>query len=112
VAGVLGLKVVFPATARDAKGLLAAALAGNDPVIFFESQRLYDVPETVLPRGSVGVVRDPHWSAQRGSRRYGPLDTDGRRCAAPSTRGRHSAGTAVRLDGWSACRTRTFVAAG
>jgi 2-oxoisovalerate dehydrogenase E1 component len=48
VAGVPGLKVVFPATARDAKGLLAAALAGNDPVVFFESQRLYDMPETVF----------------------------------------------------------------
>ena len=49
VAGVPGLKVVFPATARDAKGLLASALAGNDPVVFFESQRLYDTPETVFP---------------------------------------------------------------
>jgi 2-oxoisovalerate dehydrogenase E1 component len=49
VAAVPGLKVVFPATARDAKGLLAAALAGNDPVVFFESQRLYDMPETVFP---------------------------------------------------------------
>jgi 2-oxoisovalerate dehydrogenase E1 component len=49
IAGVPGLKVVFPATARDAKGLLAAALAGNDPVVFLESQRLYDMPETVFP---------------------------------------------------------------
>jgi 2-oxoisovalerate dehydrogenase E1 component len=49
VAGVPGLKAVFPATARDAKGLLAAALAGNDPVLFFESQRLYDMPETIFP---------------------------------------------------------------
>ena len=49
VAGLPGLKVVFPATARDAKGLLAAALAGNDPVVFFESQRLYDMPEIVFP---------------------------------------------------------------
>jgi 2-oxoisovalerate dehydrogenase E1 component len=49
VAGLPGLKVVFPATARDAKGLLAAARAGNDPVVFFESQRLYDMPETVFP---------------------------------------------------------------
>jgi 2-oxoisovalerate dehydrogenase E1 component len=51
VAGVPGLKVVFPATAHDAKGLLASALAGNDPVVFFESQRLYDATETVYPEG-------------------------------------------------------------
>lgn len=51
VAGVPGLKVVFPATARDAKGLLSAALRGNDPVVFFESQRLYDLPESVHPDG-------------------------------------------------------------
>jgi 2-oxoisovalerate dehydrogenase E1 component len=49
IAGVPGLKVVFPATAHDAKGLLAAALAGNDPVVFLESQRLYDMPEMVFP---------------------------------------------------------------
>ena len=40
-----GLKVVYPATPYDAKGMLAAALAGTDPVVFFESQRLYDTPE-------------------------------------------------------------------
>ncbi len=40
-----GLKVVFPATPYDAKGLLNSALAGSDPVIFFESQRLYDIGE-------------------------------------------------------------------
>ncbi|MGV8885372.1 MAG: alpha-ketoacid dehydrogenase subunit alpha/beta [Microbacteriaceae bacterium] len=51
VATVPGLKVVFPATAHDAKGLLASALAGNDPVLFFESQRLYDTPETVYEEG-------------------------------------------------------------
>lgn len=51
VAGVPGLKVVFPATARDAKGLLASALRGNDPVVYFESQRLYDLPETVFDDG-------------------------------------------------------------
>jgi 2-oxoisovalerate dehydrogenase E1 component len=42
---VPGLKVVFPATPYDAKGLMASALTGNDPVIFFESQRLYGVTE-------------------------------------------------------------------
>ncbi|MBN2851162.1 MAG: dehydrogenase [Clostridia bacterium] len=45
VAHVPGLKVVFPVTPYDAKGLMNAALMGTDPVIFFESQRLYDVGE-------------------------------------------------------------------
>ena len=40
-----GLKVVFPATPYDAKGLMNAALQGTDPVIFFESQRIYDKGE-------------------------------------------------------------------
>jgi 2-oxoisovalerate dehydrogenase E1 component len=40
-----GLKVVFPVTPYDAKGLMAAALNGTDPVLFFESQRVYDVGE-------------------------------------------------------------------
>jgi len=45
VAHIPGLKVVFPATPYDAKGLMNAALMGTDPVIFFESQRIYDVGE-------------------------------------------------------------------
>ena len=45
VAHVPGLKVVFPATPYDAKGLMNAALQGTDPVIFFESQRIYDIGE-------------------------------------------------------------------
>ena len=40
-----GLKVVFPSTPYDAKGMLNTALAGSDPVVFFESQRLYDIGE-------------------------------------------------------------------
>jgi len=40
-----GLKVVFPATPYDAKGLMTSALNGTDPVIFLESQRIYDVAE-------------------------------------------------------------------
>lgn len=44
-AHIPGLKVVFPATPYDAKGLMAAALNGTDPVVFFESQRIYDMPE-------------------------------------------------------------------
>jgi 2-oxoisovalerate dehydrogenase E1 component len=45
IAHIPGLKVIYPATPYDAKGLMASALAGNDPVVFFESQRLYDVGE-------------------------------------------------------------------
>jgi 2-oxoisovalerate dehydrogenase E1 component len=44
-AHIPGLKVVFPATPYDAKGLMNAALQGTDPVIFFESQRIYDIGE-------------------------------------------------------------------
>lgn len=60
VAGVPGLKVAFPATARDAKGMLAASLSSNDPVVFFESQRLYDSVETLHPEGvPTGYYRTP-----------------------------------------------------
>ncbi len=45
VAHIPGLKVVFPATPYDAKGLMNSALQGTDPVIFFESQRIYDIGE-------------------------------------------------------------------
>ncbi len=44
-AHIPGLKVVFPATPYDAKGLMNTALQGTDPVVFFESQRLYDTGE-------------------------------------------------------------------
>jgi 2-oxoisovalerate dehydrogenase E1 component len=45
VAHIPGLKVLFPATPYDAKGLMNSALQGTDPVIFFESQRIYDIGE-------------------------------------------------------------------
>ncbi|WP_027471320.1 alpha-ketoacid dehydrogenase subunit alpha/beta [Saccharicrinis fermentans] len=45
VAHIPGLKVCFPATPYDAKGLMNTALQGTDPVVFFESQRIYDVGE-------------------------------------------------------------------
>ena len=44
-AHIPGLKIAFPATPYDAKGLMATALSGTDPVVFFESQRIYDVGE-------------------------------------------------------------------
>ena len=45
VAHIPGLKVCFPVTPYDAKGLMNSALQGSDPVIFFESQRIYDIGE-------------------------------------------------------------------
>jgi 2-oxoisovalerate dehydrogenase E1 component len=51
VAHIPGLKVIFPATPYDAKGLMNAALQGTDPVVVFESQRIYDVPEKFHTEG-------------------------------------------------------------
>src|SRR5690554_6010046 len=45
VAHIPGLKVCFLVTPYDAKGLMNAALQGTDLVVFFESQRAYDVGE-------------------------------------------------------------------
>jgi 2-oxoisovalerate dehydrogenase E1 component len=46
-----GLKVVFPVTPYDAKGMMNAALAGTDPVVFFESQKIYDYGEMFVEEG-------------------------------------------------------------
>ena len=51
VAHIPGIKVVFPATPYDAKGLMNAALQGTDPVIYFESQRLYGIGEEFHKEG-------------------------------------------------------------
>ena len=45
IAHIPGIKVCFPVTPYDAKGLMNASLQGTDPVIFFESQRIYDIGE-------------------------------------------------------------------
>lgn len=52
IAHIPGLKAMFPATPYDAKGMLNLALRGTDPVIFFESQLLYDMPE-LFEKGGV-----------------------------------------------------------
>lgn len=49
-ANIPGLKVVCPATATDAKGLLLAAIADPDPVIYIDDRWLYDSVEMV-PEG-------------------------------------------------------------
>jgi pyruvate dehydrogenase E1 component beta subunit len=64
-ASVPGLKVVMPATAADAKGLLKTAIRDPDPVIFIEHSLLYSkrgaVPEGdehLVPIGEAAVVRE------------------------------------------------------
>jgi len=60
-----GLKVVCPATAYDAKGLIKSAIRDNDPVLYFEHKGLYrrikeDLPaeEYTVPIGKAKVVRE------------------------------------------------------
>jgi len=50
-----GLKVVCPATAYDAKGLIKSAIRDNNPVIFFEHKFLYRRIKEDLPSGDYTV---------------------------------------------------------
>lgn len=60
---VPGLKVVVPSNPADVKGLLAASIRDDDPVVFFEHKELYaatgEVPdgEYVVPLGQANIVR-------------------------------------------------------
>lgn len=60
---VPGLKIVCPANAKDAAGLLKASIEDNDPVIFIEHKAIYarkcDVPETIesIPLGKGQIIR-------------------------------------------------------
>jgi pyruvate dehydrogenase E1 component beta subunit len=62
--GVPGLKVVVPATAADAKGLMTASIRDDNPVCYFHHYLLTlehgDVPdgEHVIPLGQANVVRE------------------------------------------------------
>jgi 2-oxoisovalerate dehydrogenase E1 component len=60
-----GLKVVYPSTPFDAKGLLTSSLIEPNPVLFFEHKYLYRSVEGLvpdgyytLPLGQAGVVRE------------------------------------------------------
>src|SRR3712207_2587317 len=60
-----GVKVAIPSTPADAKGLLAAAIRGPDPVVVLEPKLHYrtmrgDVPEGehVVPLGTARLVRE------------------------------------------------------
>jgi pyruvate dehydrogenase E1 component beta subunit len=64
-AQIPGLKVVAPATPADAKGLLKTAIRDDDPVLFMESETLYNVkgevpddPELLVPMGVAAVARE------------------------------------------------------
>lgn len=59
-----GLKVLAPAFPADAKGLLKTAIRDDDPVLFMESETLYNVkgevsddPEALVPMGQANIVR-------------------------------------------------------
>lgn len=63
-AHIPGLKVVIPSTPYDTKGLLTAALNGDDPVIFLEPKRIYrafkqEIPdqEYEVPIGKAKIVK-------------------------------------------------------
>ena len=62
-----GLQVVMPSTAADAKGLLKAAIRGNDPVVFLEHKSLYRQgparspepgPDYLVPLGKARVAKE------------------------------------------------------
>lgn len=58
-----GFKVIAPSTPHDAKGLLKSAIRDNNPVIFFEHKRLYEIKgpvpegEYAIPIGQADVKR-------------------------------------------------------
>ena len=64
LAAIPGLKVVCPATAYDAKGLMKTAIRDNDPVMFMENTLLYgergEVPEEeyLIPLGMADLKRE------------------------------------------------------
>jgi pyruvate/2-oxoglutarate/acetoin dehydrogenase E1 component len=60
--GVPGLKIVFPSSPAEAKGLLKASIRDDNPVVFLEHKRLYSVkgppPEQeLIPLGQAAVAR-------------------------------------------------------
>ncbi len=64
-AQIPGLKELAPATPADAKGLLKTAIRDDDPVLFMESETLYNVkgevpddPELLVPMGVAAVARE------------------------------------------------------
>ena len=65
---VPGLKIVYPSTPADAKGLLCAALEDPNPVMYFEHKMLY--------RSLTGPVPDDYYTVQIGKARTVRTGTD------------------------------------
>ena len=87
-----GVKVVCPATAYDAKGLLKSAIRDNDPVMFLENTILYndkgEVPagEYLIPLGQADVKRAGHRPHHRRTRPGGhQFAQGGPDCSRPNT---------------------------
>jgi pyruvate dehydrogenase E1 component beta subunit len=64
---VPGLKVVCPSNPYDAKGLLASAIRGEDPVIFMEPKRYYRAARGEVPEGEYTVPLGEAKIARAGS---------------------------------------------
>jgi pyruvate/2-oxoglutarate/acetoin dehydrogenase E1 component len=64
---VAGLKVVTPATAADAKGLIKTSIRDNDPVLFFEHKGLYRRIREEVPDGDYTVPLGKARLAREGS---------------------------------------------
>ena len=91
-----GLKVVYPVTPYDAKGMMNAALAGTDPVVFFESQKIYDLRRDVRGgRRARGLLRNRARRAVRQANGQGPDDHHARPGALHRDRRRRGAAAAV-----------------
>src|ERR1700693_5251419 len=56
-----GLKVVYPASSLEAKGLLLSCIFADDPCLFIESSKLFSQPRELVPEGDyrvpIGVAR-------------------------------------------------------
>lgn len=71
---ISGVKTVIPSNPYDAKGLLLAAIADNDPVVFFEPKRIYngpfdghyDRPVTPWAKHAASEVPEGHYTVPLG----------------------------------------------